>query len=472
MRFRTTIGLAILVGLLAGYYAWSERGPKPETGNPKLFPFDEKAVLGLSVSHDGTTFALQREGDTWQMTQPVKSKADRGPAAGLVSSLALARIERTLEEKPSNLAEFGLDPPALTVVMKVKDRPQPVTLFLGNNSPTGSWVYAKMADSPAVLLVSASLKSDLAKSPAELRDKTILALDLPKTSRVELKTKDGTIVAAKSGEEWWLEQPIRTKADGFAIERLVGAVRDLKAKEFVTEEAKDLAEYGLARPDYRITVSEKDVATPKTVLIAKKRETAAQERTDRRRTSGSPEPPADQADAYVAVEGHKQVFVVEGKALEELKKTPLDLRDKRLVAFETKDVKRIRLVWPEVTIALEKDGDTWRMMEPEAAAAESGKAMDLLYSINGLRFNDVASEKPGDLSRYGLTKPQVEVSLQKADNTDLPAIEFGRVDKEKNQLFAKVKTAPTVYILEPRVLDELPRDPAKLKKADSAPKKP
>lgn len=76
-----------------------------------------------------------------------------------------------------------------------------------------------------------------------------------------------------------------------------------------------------------------------------------------------------------------------------VKNTPLGLRDKRLVAFETKDVKGIRLVWPDVTIAVEKDGDNWKLKEPQAAEAESGKALDLLYSLSGLRFKEIATEK-------------------------------------------------------------------------------
>ncbi len=57
----------------------------------------------------------------------------------------------------------------------------------------------------------------------------------------------------------------------------------------------------------------------------------------------------------------------------------MDPRAKGLVAFEIKDVKGIRLVWPDVTIAVEKDGDNWKLREGQAAEAESGKAFDLLY---------------------------------------------------------------------------------------------
>lgn len=134
-------------------------------------------------------------------------------------------------------------------------------------------------------------------------------------------------------------------------------------------------------------------------------------------------------------------------------------------------MKAIRLVWPDVTIAVEKDGDNWKLKEPQTADVESGKALDLLCSVSGMRFKDIASEKPGDLGRYGLTKPQVEVIVKKTDNTDLPAIEFGKADTEKNQLFAKVKSSPIVYFLEPRTLDDLPRDPAKLKKQEPKEKK-
>jgi len=467
MNVRTTIVLAVLVALLGGYYVWSERQPKSEPGNSKLFAFDDKAVQEMTITRDGTTIGLKRDGETWQLTRPVEAKADQGPVATLVTGLTLARIERTVEEQATNLADFGLEPPALTVSLKVKDTAGPITLLLGKNSPAGSWVYAKRGDSPAVLMLPASLKGELEKTPTDLRDKTIITLDSSKATRVELKSKDSFIVAAKSGTEWWLESAsggIKVMADGSAINRLVGAVSDLKAKEFVAEATADFAKYGLARPDYRVTVSEKDAPTPKTVLIARKTEKA---RTD----SKAPSPTPEQDQAYVAVEGGKRVFLVEGKVLEDLKKSPLDLRDKRLLAFEIKDVKGLRLAWPDATIVLEKEGDNWKLTQPQAAPADSGKALDLIYSVNGLRFKDIATEKPGDLARYGLAKPQAEVIVKKTDNTDLPAIEFGKVDKEKNQLFAKVKNSPIVYVLEPRVLDDLPRDPATLKKEDSKEKK-
>jgi hypothetical protein len=460
MKVRTTIILAVLVGLVGWYFVWSERQPKPETGNPKLVPFDEKAMEEVIIARDGTTIALRREGDAWRMTQPVDAKTDRGPVATLVSSLALARIERTVEEKAANLAEFGLDPPAMTITVKAKDKPQPVTLHLGKNSPTGSWVYAKTGDSPAVLLLSANVKGDLSRTPRDLRDKTVVAFDLNKTTRFELRSKDSTIVAAKVGEEWWLEQPITAKADSFAIDRLVGSVRDLKAKEFVAEDAADLAGYGLNRPDYRLTVAEKDAATPKTILIAAKAGKAQKLLKDAKASPAV----SERGEAYVVVEGGKQVFLVEGKVLEDLKKSPMDLRDKRLLAFEVKDVKGIRVVWPEVVIVLEKDGDNWTLREPQAAPAENGKALDLLHGVSGFRFKEIATEKPGDLAKYGLAKPQVRVIIKKTDNTELPALEFGNVDKDKNQLFARVKNSPTVYVLESRALDDLPRDPANLKK--------
>jgi hypothetical protein len=241
-------------------------------------------------------------------------------------------------------------------------------------------------------------------------------------------------------------------------------VRNLKAKEFVSEQATDLAKYGLTRPDYRVTVSEKDAPAPRTVLVARQAETG--------RGKAKGVLPGRQArDGYVAVVGGNQVFLVEGRLLDDLKTSPLDLRDKRLVAIETKDVKGIRLVWPEVTIAVEKEGDAWKLKEPQAADVESGKALDLLYSVSGLRFKDIATERPGDLGRYGLTTPQVEVIVTKTDNTDLPAIALGKADEEKHQLFAKVKDSHTIYILDPGALDDLPRDPARLRKETPQAKK-
>ncbi|MBI3121296.1 MAG: DUF4340 domain-containing protein [candidate division NC10 bacterium] len=299
MNVRTTLILAILVALLGGYYVWSLRQPKPETGNPTVFAFDDKAVQEVTITRDGRTIGLRRDGETWRLTRPVEARADQGPAAALVASLTLARIERIVEEKPASLADFGLEPPAVTISLKVRDKAEPISLLLGKTSPTGSWVYAKRGDSPAVLMLPANLKGDLEKTPTDLRDKTIVSLDSTKATRIELKSKDSFIVAAKSGTEWWLESAsggIKVKADGAAIDRLVRAVGDLKAKEFVAEGAIDIARYGLTRPDYRVTVSEQDAPTPKTVLIARKTAKPG-------KASKAPAPTPEPDQAYVAVEG-------------------------------------------------------------------------------------------------------------------------------------------------------------------------
>jgi hypothetical protein len=56
-------------------------------------PNGDREIRIRSESGEETT--LRREGDTWQVVEPVAAPADPGEVSGLTSSLASLRIQRT-----------------------------------------------------------------------------------------------------------------------------------------------------------------------------------------------------------------------------------------------------------------------------------------------------------------------------------------------------------------------------------------
>ena len=98
----------------------------------------------------------------------------------ITSSLSSLDIERVVDEKPADLAQYGLAPARIDVSFKVKGQAAREAHPARRQDATGGDIYAKLPDSPRVFLVSSYLESTFKKDPFSLRDKAILKVDRAK----------------------------------------------------------------------------------------------------------------------------------------------------------------------------------------------------------------------------------------------------------------------------------------------------
>ena len=150
MRWQTTLVAALLLALAGGfYYVYEVRlGPereKTETRKGRIFTAETADVTAMALTRTDDRVKAAREGESWQLLEPVKAKADRGPVEETIRTVVTAKMDREIDPAPKSLADFGLDPPVAEVDLTLKDGKH-VTLQLGGKSPTGVWVYAKELD--------------------------------------------------------------------------------------------------------------------------------------------------------------------------------------------------------------------------------------------------------------------------------------------------------------------------------------
>ena len=62
-------------------------------------------------------------------------------------------------------------------------------LLIGDDTPTGSGAYAKLAGNPRVFTVASFVKTSLDKTPDDLRDKRLLTFDSDKITRVSCRPR-------------------------------------------------------------------------------------------------------------------------------------------------------------------------------------------------------------------------------------------------------------------------------------------
>ena len=198
--------------------------------------------------------------------------------------------------------------------------------------------------------------------------------------------------------------------------------------------------YFLSRPEVVVKLWESGAKEPKSLLL--------QPSTEKR--DGKP-------TAVAAVQGQGPVVLVEGKALAELTPSVSELRDRTLIpAFEPSDVKRARVVsGGEKLLVVEKSGETeWKQVEPVKGSTKDGKVASLLVSLLGLRWKEIAS-KGGEDARFGLDKPELEVTAWKADGTELATLLVGRTDGAVT--YVKLKSQPGIYAMSSKDLDDVRR---------------
>ncbi len=395
MRWQTTAVLAIVLVALGGFYYLYEikGGPGREKASAqkgRLWTVEATEVTEAKLTRGSETVRLKREGDAWQLLEPVRARGDRGRIDETLVTLTTARIDREIAGAPAQVAEFGLDTPAAEVTLTLKDGRR-LGLALGGKSPTGSWVYAREAQKPAVFVLAEGVLRDATRPLADFRDKTLLAFDQKSVSSFTVATRDETLAVEQTDGKWKLTRPAVLPADAETVGEFLEKLQTQRVKEFVAESPKTLAPYGLDRP-VRVAIQtgrDKDRAT-KEILFG---------RVDRAKQG-----------VYAMRPGETSVLLLPEQAWTIVPKNVAVLRNKVLVEFERDKVTRLDLESPRGTLALAREGNRWRITAPEALPADQVEAGAILFKLRELRALAFLSDDASGIPRY-LAKPTVRVAL-------------------------------------------------------------
>jgi hypothetical protein len=123
-----------------------------------MWKVDDQQVASVMVTEAAGQAGIQRSGDEWTLV-PSGEPADKLRVNSLVTRLANLRGTRRLDNV-TNLADYGLTTPAMTVVLKLADGTAH-TLKVGAKAPAESGTYAQADDDPTVFLLSNALAQDI-----------------------------------------------------------------------------------------------------------------------------------------------------------------------------------------------------------------------------------------------------------------------------------------------------------------------
>jgi hypothetical protein len=405
---------------------------------PFLFKQDQVAAISLRTNSLGVRLERQ-ENKEWRIRKPIEAKADSEKVLGLIRSLTEEHIETFLDQPPAklNLKKMGLKPPRGEIRLTLEGGAD-VTLLLGIKNKGGG-IYARRQGDEGALELAENWWKQLPHKVADLRDRTLLALDQDAVQQIELKSPKGRTFLKKVDGTWRIEQPEAAVADQRVIEDLLWDLDGARIKEFVADHTKTLKRYGLNTPEMTIDLLDQGGKALASLALQK-----------------APK----KEGAYARVGEEQAVYLVETELYEQLDKGPFDLRFRRLLSFETWDVGKMAISRDGQEILLEKRAEEWELKKPREGKAKYAAVIDLLNGIKNLKWEKLVTKESTDLPRYGLDKPAAAFTLTKNDGTSLGTVLIGK--REGNLVYAKLQEKGEIFGIPSAFLESLPQEPGAL----------
>jgi|GEM_PF-666642 len=440
----TLVALAVLVVL--GAYVLFVEGVKPPDKNAgnTLVNVPAGDVSRVAVEQASGRVEVERTTDSagkdkWKITFPKAVAASDTAVNALVEAASKLVGEKKVAEKvdANGLEAFGLASPWLKMTLHTKEGEKAV--LVGAETPVGGARYAKLADSDTVYTLSSDTVSALAKGLDDLREREIFAVSTDSITALRLVKPGATGIkleknkgGAAGEDEWRIAEPFSDEADRWKVSDLIWDLTGLTVSEFVDDEGKDLARWGLDRPRLRVQADTSERPSTFELVV------------------GSEAP--DGKGFYVRTSDSPSVYLVNPATFSPLETTAVDLVNKNLLSWNDDDLLRVTLTEQGRSVGLLKDGKEWRtapaslttgmaaqaLPAPPASAPQAPKvvkegeswqvkASEKRYSsddMSGLwsAVRDVTVDNVvehaaagADDARYGLDRPRAKVELDLGD---------------------------------------------------------
>lgn len=432
MSLRGLLLGAIALAVLGGGVWWSERQkPAEDTkaagDSPKLVSLKEDDVAAIEIRRrEGETAVLRKDKSGWQLSEPKPARVDNDAVTALVSTFTGLTWDRLVEEKAGDLSAFGLQSPAMQLVVTGKGK-KSQTLLIGDETPTGGGFFAKLADDPRVFSIMSGTKSGLDKSWKDLQDKRLLTFDDTKLSRLELTAKAQSAEFGRNAQsEWQMVKPRPLRADNLQVEELVRKLKDARMETAGTDDDQKAATGKFPSAAKIATVSATDASGTQTLEV---------------RRSGE-----DYFAKSSVLEGVHKVSKDLGDALN---KGVGDYRNKKLFDFGFNDPSKIVIRDGDKTYDFTKGGDKWWAAGKEMDATSVQSVIDKLRDLSASELVETAP---------GTSTLEMNVTSNNGKRTEKVAFA-----KMGDAWLARRENEPAVYKVESKLVDEIQKSAADVK---------
>jgi hypothetical protein len=434
---------AVVLAALTGALYWSNRHPASENtakasvdAPPKILSLKQEDISKIQIKKKGGEELDLAKGDggKWQITAPKPLGADQESVSSLLSTVSSLNSDRLVDDKAADLGQYGLADPSLELDVTAKDN-KVQKLFLGDLTPAGNAVFAKLEGDPRVFTVANYNKTSIDKTANDLRDKRLLTVDFDKLSQVELITKKQDIEFGRNKQEWQIVKPKPLRADNFQVEEIVRKLRNARM-DASTPDAD-------AKKRAALFASGTQVATAKLTDLAAMQELQIRKSKD---------------DYYAKSTAVAGVYKVPSDVGQGLDKNVDDFRNKKLFDFGFDEPGKVEIHDGAKAYFLTKGGqDWWSADSKKVDAAGAQSLIDRIRELSATKFVD-----------SGFTTPVMELTVTSNEGK---RAEIVLISKSGDNYIAKRENEPALYQLDSSSVTDLQKLAAEVKPAPPAGKK-
>lgn len=399
----------VVLGLLIGDHIRMERQARQRRMAERLLPFERDEIGKLQVERLRGSVSLERDGGGWKLTEPIETPADPQVMNEILHALDRQQRIGAQPASEEQMQAFGLAQPPLRVSVESSGG-EAARFVIGENSPVSGEAYAALAGENDYFTVSSELKKNLAREIESLRDKRLIAFNANETTTMTLILRgDTTIRAVRQETEWWLEQPMRARADDEAVGAILQAIHLTKAQDFIDTDSVHLARYGLDVPTVVAHFESPGSPEPRASTL----------------TIGNLRGPSSKS--YYAKRGDRPyVFAVpEGLVFQLIPKVD-ELRAREIFSIAREDIRRFTLEFAGDVIQLRRDErGIWRFDEPGThERADQTMVSEALRYLMTLQVRKYLDYQPTE-EMAGLDEPRLRIAIADGEGK-VETIQTGR----------------------------------------------
>ena len=400
--------LAVYVLVIDPKFATSEQALKERT---LVFPYTDPTGKNRTLADDATRIRIQR-GDTvvllvktdsgrWRLREPLDARAAlaairdlRYGASGLLDILAHLRIRRIIQPQAGHQETqdpYGFDARRLAVSFWLGDEEH--KFRVGKN--IRGYTCIQVDGEPRVLVVARAAIARFDREPNGFRDHRVLGQLARNSLRsLTLATPKKTLTFRRSAKQWAIVSPVTDSAKSGRLNALVDGMRGLAVQEFVDDQPRAIADYGLDPERLRLVLT-LDSGESSTLRIGKECKHNARL-------------------LYAKREDEPFVFAIGKKLIEGIDPELASLRQREVARVDPKEVAAVVITRNEAVCALERGpGSTgWRLTRPKPARAEARAIRRFLADLGRIRVAQWIDD-PKDEAHGRLEKPAATITIER-----------------------------------------------------------
>jgi hypothetical protein len=259
------------------------------------------------------------------------------------------------------------------------------------------------------------------KEPVESKSAKLFTSPEDQIQEINLQRQNGEAIHLKRNSgKWQITAPRMLPADSEAVSSLLSTLSSVNADHVIDDKAASVEPYGLARPSAKVGIVESNNKTRELLI-------------------GDPTPAG--TAAYAELAGDQRVFTVASYIKSSFDKSTDDLRDKRLMNFETDKVTRVELTAKKQSIEFGRNKDQWQILKPKPLRADQFPVEEMVRTLHDAKMELSASDdEKKTAAAFGSASPVATARV-----TDASGTQELQVRKNNDDYFAKSSAVDGVY---------------------------